>query len=465
MKRISLLWKMAAAFLLVAITSAALVAIFIRLTNADRLSRLIIDQQRADMETLLGQYYQKNGNWDGVAQEWGMLLRSKAAQDPKDFNGGPPIGDGHDRRSFLGLADPQGLVIISVDPNYPNGSTLPDSELKVGSPLVVDGQTVGVLLTASGNPALNPAEDLFLRRTNEALLLAGLAALAVALVIGVMLALTLIRPLRALTSAAHKIAAGQLEQQVAVGSSDEIGELAGAFNRMSQQVAGANRMRKQMTADIAHDLRTPLTVIAGYIESMRDGVLQPTPERLAIIYHEIEGLQNLVTDLRMLSQMDAGELPLNRQFVEAAELLQHAAAPFHHLAEKAGVALVVQAEDGLPFLQLDDGRMMQVYGNLISNALRYTPAGGTIRLEARRAEEGVLLAVCDNGAGIDADELPHIFDRFRRADKSRHAEAGESGLGLAIVKALVEAQGGTIRARSEPGAGTTIEMIFQPAAS
>jgi signal transduction histidine kinase len=277
---------------------------------------------------------------------------------------------------------------------------------------------------------------------------------------GAVLASTLIRPLQALTSAAHKIAAGQLEQQVPVTSSDEIGELAGAFNRMSQQVSGANRLRKQMTADIAHDLRTPLTVIAGYIESMRDGVLQPTPERLVIIYQEIEGLQNLVSDLRMLSQVDAGELPLHKQTVVVPDLLEHAAAPFRHQAEKQAVELVITVEENLPQLQLDEARMMQIYGNLLSNALRYTPAGGQIHLAAHRLGAGVVLSVSDTGLGIAEEELPFIFDRFHRVDKSRHTDAGETGLGLAIVKALVEAQGGSVHARSRQGDGAVIEMIF-----
>jgi signal transduction histidine kinase len=470
MKRISLLWKLLVAFLLVAISSIALVAIFIRLTSADRLGRLIIDQQRSDMETVLIEYYQLHGSWNGVSSEWQTLLRARSPESgqqaistpPPEFNGGDPNAPqpNHDRRSLLGLADPSGNIIISVDPAYPEGSQLPAANLQKGYPIQVDNKTVGILLVANRTPDFNPAEALFLSRTNEALMMAALAGFAVALLIGAVLARTLIRPLQALTSAAHRIAAGQLEQEVTVNSGDEIGELGGAFNRMSQQVSQANRLRKQMTADIAHDLRTPLTVIAGYIESMRDGVLQPTPDRLAIIYQEIEGLQNLVTDLRMLSQMDAGELPLNRQRVTASELIEHAAAPFRHLAEKQNITLVSDVESDLPDLDLDEARMMQVYGNLLSNALRYTPEGGQICLGARRMDNAVVLTVKDNGVGIVEEELPFIFDRFHRVDKSRHADSGETGLGLAIVRALVEAQQGKVQAYSHPGEGLALEMRF-----
>ena len=204
-------------------------------------------------------------------------------------------------------------MLVAVDRDYPPGSVLPVRQLRKGTPVVVEGQTVGYILTTTLKPVLSPAESLFLRRTNQAVLIAVGGAVLIALVTGGLLARTLTRPIRALTGAAQRIAEGHAGEQVTVTSQDEIGQLALAFNSMSHDVEQVNRLRRQMTADIAHDLRTPLTVIAGYIESMRDGVLQPTPQRLALIYAEIERLQHLVSDLRMLSQADAGELPLQLQ--------------------------------------------------------------------------------------------------------------------------------------------------------
>ena len=230
---------------------------------------------------------------------------------------------------------------------------------------------------------MNPEENLFLMRTNQALLMAVAGALLVALLSGFVLARTLIRPIQAMTQAAQNMAAGQLNQQVEVKSQDELGKLAGAFNRMSAEVTRANQQRRQMTADIAHDLRTPLTVIAGYIEAMRDGVLKPTPERMTLIYTEIERLQNLVGDLKMLSQVDAGELPLHPQPIEPRRLLEQAASTFQHRAGQQQVELHVQAVDNLPSICVDEARMMQVFGNLLTNALRYTPSGGKIQLEWR----------------------------------------------------------------------------------
>jgi signal transduction histidine kinase len=460
----SLYWKLTLAFMLVAFTTAALVALFIRLTSANQLMQLVIEQQRSSLQQTLQSYYAANGSWEGVAQNWSQiqsLVLPTPASPPPDHpppDNHPP--DGQDRKNFLGLADTQGMVIVSVDPNYPAGSSLPASILQAGTPVSVDGQQVGTILTANEPPGFNPQEAQFLQRTNEALIFAMLGALLVALVIGILLARTLTHPLQALTRAAQSITQGQLEQEVKVGANDEIGQLATAFNRMSQEVARVNQLRRQMTADIAHDLRTPLTVISGYVESMRDGDLKPTTERFALIYSEIERLQNLVGDLRMLSMADAGELSLNPQSLSPKNLLERAYALFHHQAEGQQVTIQVRAGDDLPNIRVDEARMIQVLGNLISNALRYTLSGGTITLAAQASGDGLEIRVEDTGVGIPEEELPNIFNRFHRGDKSRHTEMGETGLGLAIVKALVEAHSGSVSAESKPGRGTIIRLVF-----
>src|ERR1035437_10329397 len=214
-----------------------------------------------------------------------------------------------------------------------------------------------------------------------------------------------------------------------------------------------------MTADIAHDLRSPLTVIGGYVESVRDGVLKPTPERLDTIHAEVQHLQRLVEDLRTLSQADAGELRLNRVPVSPLALLEQMAKSYNQLAARKKVALDVQAQADLPEILLDPDRMAQVFGNLISNSLRYTPEGGQILLAAGQEKDSLAFSVQDTGQGISAEALPHIFDRFYRADPAR-AQGSESGLGLAIARSIVEAHGGSISAESELGKGTKIRVVF-----
>jgi signal transduction histidine kinase len=460
--RNSLVWKLTFAFILVALTTTALVAVLIRTTSINRLSQLIVDQQRSSLQLVLEQYYTNTGSWTGINGQW-MQIRQQSAPTP-NTNGPSKNDHGQsskgDHQVFFGLTDPQGSVLVPFDPQFPQGASLSSEIIKSGMPVTVNGKVVGTIVNMPVQPSFNPEENLFIQRTTEALIYAVIGAMLVAFIMGTLLARTLTRPLQALTLAAQNIAGGQLEQEVKISSKDELGRLASAFNKMSQEVARVNRLRRQMTADIAHDLRTPLLVIAGYIEAMRDGVLRPTPERLALIYTEIEHLQRLVSDLRMLSQVDAGELPLHPQPISPKSLLEHAAAPFVHRAETQHITLKVEAADPLPEIRVDEDRMMQVFGNLLSNALRYTPAGGEIRLSAQRVNGNIIMSVRDNGCGIPEEDLPFIFDRFYRVDKSR-TDAGETGLGLAIVKAMVEAHNGKVWVESKLGEYSRFSIQFR----
>jgi len=467
--RNSIIWKMVFAFTIIALITAGLVALFIRLTTVDRFSQLIVEQERTTFTELVLNYYTNTGSWNGVyeyikqvrvvtnrpADEAGNGNEPRPPEFPRPF---------FNQRNKFALVDNQGFIIIPAQPDYSSGMTVSQRDLKKGQELIVNDEVVGYVLTISQPepPNFNPMEARYLKKTNEALGYAIFGALIFALVMGIFLAKNLIHPLKELTLAAQNMSQGQLEQRVNVGSKDEIGQLAESFNKMSEEISLSNRVRRQMTADIAHDLRTPLTVIGGYIESMRDGILQPTSERFDLIYTEIERLQNLVSDLRMLSQVDAGELKLNLQSLQPKIILERAAAPHLHQADKNQISLKVEVEEELPDIRVDEDRMMQVLDNLISNSMRYTPAGGEIILGAVRMNGVVQLAVRDNGSGIPAEDLPHIFERFYRAEKSRETGSDESGLGLAIAKALVEAQGGKISAESTLDVGTVIYIEFLP---
>jgi signal transduction histidine kinase len=457
----SLVWKLSLAFIFVALVSVALVVALIRFTSVDRFSNFIVEQQRSSYQADLQSYYQEHGSWADIQVYWANLRPEPSPNLPQGNNDHPPYYGAppeRDRRSIFGLADDQGKVIVAVDPDYTLGMVIPANMLKGQTAIEVNGKRVGTLISGNFQPRLNPIEMQFLDRTNQILLVAAVSATLLAAAMGLFMARTLIRPINVLTTAAENMARGSLEQKVHVNSQDELAQLATAFNTMSAKVAQAHQLRRQMTADIAHDLRTPLTVIAGYIESMRDGILAPTPERLNLIYSEIDRLQDLVGDLRLLSRVDAGELPLHTQLLAPRYLLEKAAAPFQPGAEQHKVALRVEASDELPLVNVDEGRMMQVFSNLLSNALRYTPEGGEITLSAQNGADGVDITVRDNGTGIDAEILPRLFDRFFRVDDSRHNDHGESGLGLAIAKALVEAHGGSIRAESVPGQGTSMHI-------
>jgi signal transduction histidine kinase len=262
-----------------------------------------------------------------------------------------------------------------------------------------------------------------------------------------------------MTEATVEIAHGKLGRQVKVRSKDELGELASSFNQMSLDLERATLARRQMTADIAHDLRSPLSVISGYAEALSDGKLLGTPEVYTILNQETKHLNTLVEDLRLLSLADAGELSLLLQLISPQVILDRVAARYAVSARQKDITLRVESDAGLPEIKVDVERMQQVFDNLVVNAFRYTPAGGDVVLSAQADDQGVRLQVRDNGSGIAAEDLPHIFDRFYRGDKSR-VENGESGLGLAIAKSIVEAHGGTITVESTLGLGTTFTIHF-----
>jgi signal transduction histidine kinase len=247
---------------------------------------------------------------------------------------------------------------------------------------------------------------------------------------------------------------------VKVRSRDELGDLAISFNQMSSELEQANQLRRKMTADIAHDLRTPLSVMMGYSEALSDGKLEATPEIFRVMHTEALHLSHLVDDLKTLSLADARELPLNLQKISPGDLLSRAENSYRVQAENKDISIQVEIQPDLPNIEVDIERMAQVLGNLVSNALRYTQAGGEILLKAERTEGKVRLCVVDTGTGIAADDLPYIFERSFRGDKARQHGDGETGLGLAIAKSLVEAQGGVMAVESQLGRGTRFTISF-----
>lgn len=278
-------------------------------------------------------------------------------------------------------------------------------------------------------------------------------------------------PLADIMDAAEAVATGNLQVRVKERGSREFQQLAGSFNRMTEELARTDQQRRNLTADVAHELRTPLHIIQGNLEGILDGVYRPTPEHIEATLQETRTLARLVDDLRTLSLAESGQLTLHPEVVDVHDLLADVATSFSPLAESAGVQLCVEADESTPLtLYGDPGRLDQVLSNLVSNALRHTPANGRIVLDAKRVQNDagqnsagaqMQLTVADTGEGIDPDDLPFIFDRFWRGDRARtHTEGTGSGLGLAITGQLIKAHGGTITVASTPGHGTTFTMML-----
>lgn len=461
----SLTLKILLSFLLVSLLGIVLVAVISRLTNIREFNTLLVNQATSQLADLAASYYEDHGSLEGFRTTMRAEIQDLAPSQAFFIDPGPD-GEQPRRSSPIMLVDLNGNILFPFDHNRPNPVMNP-AELKTTTEVVVDGQTVGYVLASGELPRRDPFQEQFIRRTNINLLLAGGGAALLALMLGVILARSLTRPIKELQAATQAMAAGQLGLQVPVHTRDELGALTDSFNTMSAKLAQENRLRRQMTADIAHDLRTPLTVISGYIEALRDGVLKPHPERFETMYREIEHLKHLVEDLRTLSLADAGELPLQPQSTQVGELLARVEGFFRHAADRNGVQLSTRVAASLPPVMVDAERMEQVLENLVSNGLRYTPAGGAIELEALARGDGVRIRVHDSGQGISSEDLPHIFNRFYRGDKARRDDQGETGLGLAIAKAIVQAHGGEIGAESEPGRGTTfwIDLPAQKSAA
>ncbi|MGW3151816.1 sensor histidine kinase [Streptomyces sp. NPDC001177] len=346
------------------------------------------------------------------------------------------------------------------------GKTITDQKSKNAVDACVDGSRrrqltpyvapPAVLYLASADGPTVPRFDLSKRNTARLVGVMG-AVLALTVAVTVTVAIRLVRPLRALADAARR--SGEEYVTVPVTTRDETGYLAAAFNDLSERRSRIEAQRKAMVSDIAHELRTPLTTMRGWLEIAHDGIVSPDPKFVSSLLEEAVLLQRIVDDLQVLAAADAGELRIHPEPLRVADVLAQVAAAHLAQATASRVWLHVQATPDAE-LTADPVRLRQAIGNLVANAVQHTPAGGVVTLSAHRSGDSVILHVTDTGAGIAPDDLPRVFDRFWRAEKSRSRRTGGSGLGLSIVRKLIEAHGGTVTAESMPGVRTvfTIEM-------
>ncbi|MCK4600002.1 HAMP domain-containing protein [Candidatus Bipolaricaulota bacterium] len=400
--------------------------------------------QRQDLifQQILGGYYERAGSWNGVER---LFTRAR------------------ELLPFV-LVDAEGKVVI--DPEHERiGEKVPREDLKYGVAIVVDGETVGTILPPP--PTMHYRKSIeqgFLRTVSLALWIAAAAVGAIGILLSALLLRQLTGPLKRLDAAAQQIACGELSSRVPESSSDELGHLARSFNEMARSLEESEHAKQQMIADVSHELRTPISVVRTGLEGLRDGLLEPTPENFAALHNKILLTARLVSDLQQLALADAGQLSIKKDACDLGELVEQIRATIEVELEDMGIDLVIDLPADLPAVAADSQRVEQVLLNLLSNAERYTPEEGSIRISARVLAGGkVRVSICDSGPGLSDEDLVHIFDRFYRADKSRTRESGGAGLGLAIAKALVEAHGGRIWAENAPAGGACFHFTLPSA--
>jgi len=399
---------------------------------------------------LLTAYYQDRGSWDGAQRLLG------APGDHMGMMGGGMTGRG------IVLLDASGVAVAG--PRASLGQAFGSGQRAGAVPVVIDGATVGFIVP--GPVGASPAEQEFLGRVRQALWMAAIVSGSLAVVLGGLLAGSILRPIRDLTSAARAIAGGDLTRRVAKRSRDELGELSLSFNQMASSLERAEHLRREMTADVAHELRTPLAVMRARLEGIADGVYPASRDSMQSVLDQTLVLNRLVDDLGTLALTDARQLRLDRTPTDLRALATRVIEG--HAAQAASQAVSLQLESSAQDLivEADPIRLEQLLGNLLANAVRYARPAGEVIVRLSELDAGwVEIRVMDDGEGIPQEALPFVFERFYRADRSRARAEGGTGLGLAIARNLVELHGGQIEAGNRPQGGAELRVRLPRAAS
>ena len=454
----SLQFRLIVGFALVLALALGGVSIYIGLAahrEVDLLRGATDEARAARLHQTIATFYVANGGWQGV----------QSIVERAGFVSGRHIV----------VVDDDGQVLADTGGQVPTALEAAKQRYR-SSPVVVEGHRVGSVLIGPGDAPTSfrprgargrrpppeefwrkfqePSLDRFAEATSQSLLWSGMAAGAGGILLVSLMSRRLLASVRRLTAASRRLGSGDFSQRVPVSGRDEIGELASTFNAMAEGLQSAERQRRNMVADVAHELRNPLSNIRGYVEAIRDGVLKPDQATIDSIHQQTMYLSKLVEDLKLLAETEAADFRLDKEPGPIGDAVSRAVEAFRRQAEAEGVELSTTVPPALPLVNLDKTRVEQVLGNLLQNAIRHTPAGGQVAVLVEALDSAVSVTVADTGEGIPPESLPHVFDRLYRADSSRSRSTGGAGLGLTIAKQLVEAHGGSISATSTTGQGS-----------
>ena len=441
----SLQFRLITAFALVLAIALFGVSLYVSYTArqaTEQFQRDVEEARAARIEQMISDYYAATRGWGGL---------QPAVEQASSLYGVNIV-----------VKDSSGEVIADSRPATSGGADVPMVE-RYSLPLLSSGREVGSVAMA---PVIAPLEvpepsvSILASALNRSLLWTGLAAGVAGIVAISLLSRQVLSPVRSLGSAARLLGRGDLSQRVSTHGRDEVSDLGRTFNSMAEDLQKAEDQRRSLMADVAHELRTPLSNIQGYLEAVKDGLLHPDTSTIDTIHQQVTHLTLLVEDLRLLALADAGALRLNSEPDSMEQVLTKSIEAVRPRADARAVSLALDIFSDYPLVDMDRTRIAQVVGNLLENAIGHTPEGGLVNVHADVTDAGAArVAVVDSGSGIPADDLPLVFERFYRVDQSRSRATGGAGLGLTIAKQLVEAHGGVIYAESEPGKGS--RFVFE----
>ena len=436
--------RLALAFAIIGIGGAVLTAVLVNTAFQARFTDYLASQQQVwqqQLVTLVATDYRRNGGWNtpSLNQLAPTVTMTGSEVEVRDAAGRP----------VWTLADVDPATLAMHRMMMGSGDLGPPREL----PIIIDGNQVGTLVVSVPQGTVPAIDQAFRDSVNGLLAVGALVAGLVALGVGLIFARRAATPIAQLTSAANALAAGRRDSRVPVASHDEIGQLSASFNAMADRVEREDELRRMFTADVAHELRTPLAILRSQLEAIQDQVSEPTPAVIASLHDETLRLSRLVADLETLASADASTFTLERRLISLDALVGMLTSGLAEQFAEAGLDL--RTNLATVSVDADPDRLRQIVTNLLTNARKFVPPGGTVTVTLRDDGEWAELGVTDTGPGIGPDELPRVFERFFR---SHTARAGGSGIGLAVVAELVAAHGGHVSVNSELGAGTTFHV-------
>jgi signal transduction histidine kinase len=441
----SVRWRLFLSFLLVIVVAVGAAAVFVSRTTSNEVEQYETQTHNVRVgrvQTLLASYYIEQHDWAGVEPVVDQIARLYSER--------------------VVVVDQQGLVVADSHGMMPIGEPGEFEPPGVAIPIAAGQARFGTVVISPQGPPPPPGEiaaeeasvSALSSSVNRYLLWGGLLAVAVAALVTFFLSRRILRPVESLAHAARGLSRGDFSQRVDVRSKDEFGELARTFNSMAEDLERTEQLRRNLVADVAHELRTPLSNIQGHLEAIRDGLLPPEPATFDSIYEEVLLLARLVEDLQELTLAEAGQLTLVRQPADVTEIVRRAVAAAQPPAEAKGLTIEAKLPEGQAIAEVAPERIGQVLRNLLSNAITHTSGAGHITVDLKDDGDALHIGVADTGDGIPPEDLPYVFERFYRADPSRVRATGGAGLGLTIARRLVEAHGGIIGVESEVGKGS-----------